>query len=964
MSRYVRSLASGILPRPSFTCAARARVLWIATLLLVLGACGSGGGSSAGTPPPVTTPPSDLQYPVAPTFVVGTAITALTPTVVGEVASYSVSPALPAGLSLSATSGVISGTPTSAVAKTSYTVEATNAGGSTTATVSIVVTNTPTSAPYDLKYPTPPTFVVNTAITPLTPTVVGTVTSYSVSPALPAGLTLSTSSGVISGVPTSVTAAANYTVRASNAAGYTTFGVSIAVVGAPSIAYSSYYSFTANIAAQTISPIVSGAPVTSWAISPALSAGLVFDTTKGTISGTPTVAAAPSIYTVTGSNSAGQSKTAVTLAVAAAPLLDLGHASAVDLIKYANSSLISLDEAGHWELQAYGSGTILASGDSDFACDNCTYPSAYSSYPPIDVAGTTAIDSSSSGIEVRSAVSGQLLTTIPGQFSWSELASDGSYIATGTTEALTVWSTAGTALLTFAGDYSKAIAFSAPGQVQVALGPAGPSVTQTILLPSGSSSVSPTFQGAFTAWFLDGNGFLTRYGNTIWVYSSAAVQQNVVTVTAQGPAGGEGRFFWILSEGSLDIYQVGGSASPVVTTTAYYAVPSGMTLGVFGVNENQLVVIDLSGATPVSTNYTLPPAVSYPTAYAATSASSWVVGDENGITVDGASLGAQPRYLALGHAIIAAGTNYFSVATASGEILYFDSKTDAMLGTVDLQSPSPGTVPTQLSTSTDGTVLAVAVGATPFQGYPLPATNVDVYSLPSGTLVNTFSGVDTLPGGGFSFDMSLSGSGNVIAWTAYESSSACPAQAIAVTGGTPIWCAPTAVPTGPTTVQLSPDGTLLAISAGPALSGTTTSIFPISAPTSAVTVSGWVVGWLDNARLLAEQFATLTTPPSGPGGGQSYLAYEGADIFSSSGANLGSAPIPQIQNFQVVSGDSIYSPQTNTIVSLTTGAPSWISGDAYCYGCDIIAYPAVTTGAITGSQVIFALGHLVLSQPY
>jgi len=49
------------------------------------------------------------------------------------------------------------------------------------------------------------------------------------------------------------------------------------------------------------------------------------------------------------------------------------------------------------------------------------------------------------------------------------------------------------------------------------------------------------------------------------------------------------------------------------------------------------------------------------------------------------------------------------------------------------------------------------------------------------------------------------------------------------------------------------------------------------------------------------------------------LVYAGADIVSSSGTNLGSAQIPQIQSLQVVRCDSIYSPQTNTIFSLTTG---------------------------------------------
>jgi hypothetical protein len=49
------------------------------------------------------TAPSDLKYPTPPTLVVGTKMTSLAPTVVGQVASYKVSPALPAGLSLNPT---------------------------------------------------------------------------------------------------------------------------------------------------------------------------------------------------------------------------------------------------------------------------------------------------------------------------------------------------------------------------------------------------------------------------------------------------------------------------------------------------------------------------------------------------------------------------------------------------------------------------------------------------------------------------------------------------------------------------------------------------------------------------------------------------------------------------------------------------------------------------------------------
>ena len=110
---------------------------------LLLASCGGGGGGGgSGSAPPVTTAPFDLQYPAAPVFVTNTAIAPLTPTVVGEVTSYGVSPALPAGLSLNITTGVISGTPTEVGAKADYTVKATNAAGSTTATVSIAVMTT------------------------------------------------------------------------------------------------------------------------------------------------------------------------------------------------------------------------------------------------------------------------------------------------------------------------------------------------------------------------------------------------------------------------------------------------------------------------------------------------------------------------------------------------------------------------------------------------------------------------------------------------------------------------------------------------------------------------------------------------------------------------------------------------------------------------------------------------------
>src|SRR5437588_389372 len=186
-----------------FTC------IVVATMLV--GGCGGGGGDNSTPMPSGPTPPSALSYQSPETAVVGQSIS-VSPTVTG----YAVSPALPARLSINATTGVISGTPSSVSAQATYTITAYNSGGSTK--FAWVLTVNP-AAPTALSYTTPPPLLVGKGITSLTPTVTGTVTAYAVIPSLPAGLTIDASSGVISGTPSAVTAAATYTVMASNVTG-------------------------------------------------------------------------------------------------------------------------------------------------------------------------------------------------------------------------------------------------------------------------------------------------------------------------------------------------------------------------------------------------------------------------------------------------------------------------------------------------------------------------------------------------------------------------------------------------------------------------------------------------------------------------------------------------------------------------------------------------------------------------
>ena len=89
--------------------------------------------------------PSALRYSSNPaTYIKDTLIPDNTPTSGGgAVTSYAVSPALPAGLTLNTSTGVISGTPTTLAASADYTVTATNTDGSTTAALKLAVVQAP-----------------------------------------------------------------------------------------------------------------------------------------------------------------------------------------------------------------------------------------------------------------------------------------------------------------------------------------------------------------------------------------------------------------------------------------------------------------------------------------------------------------------------------------------------------------------------------------------------------------------------------------------------------------------------------------------------------------------------------------------------------------------------------------------------------------------------------------------------
>jgi len=78
--------------------------------------------------------------------------------------------------------------------------------------------------------------------------------------------------------------------------------------------------FYQGLAIQTQSPAVTGA-VQAYAVSPALPAGLVLDPLLGTLTGTPTALASVANYTVTATNSGGNTTAVLNIAVVAQPTL-------------------------------------------------------------------------------------------------------------------------------------------------------------------------------------------------------------------------------------------------------------------------------------------------------------------------------------------------------------------------------------------------------------------------------------------------------------------------------------------------------------------------------------------------------------------------------------------------------------------------------------------------------------------
>ena len=256
-------------------------------------------------------PPALTYDPATLVATKGVAIADMGPTLTGGAATlgFTAVPLLPAGLTLDATTGLITGTPTAVQAQATYRIDAENHGGVGSTTLAVTVVDVPVLS---LAYAPTATIsaVVGVPIAARTPTTTGgAATAFTVDPLLPAGLTLHPTTGTLAGTPTQVQATStSYTVTASNSAATTAAAVvTLTAVAAGTLVYTSAaLSLLVGVPGTTGVPATNVPEPRSYTVEPALPAGLALDPATGEISGTcsGTVASTAHTVSVFGSGSA------------------------------------------------------------------------------------------------------------------------------------------------------------------------------------------------------------------------------------------------------------------------------------------------------------------------------------------------------------------------------------------------------------------------------------------------------------------------------------------------------------------------------------------------------------------------------------------------------------------------------------------------------------------------------------
>ncbi len=261
------------------------------------------------------------------TFTAGTAGTTTIATSGFPAATFSETGNLPSGVTLNATTGVLSGTPAAGTAGTYViSITATNVLGSITESFTVTVNQLPvvTSA-------STVTFAQGVANT-FTATATGFPTpTFSETGTLPSGVTFNATTGVLSGTPAAGTGGTYaISLKATNAAGSVTQAFTLIVTQAPAVTSANSATWTTGVAG-TFSVTSTGYPTGTITETGALPTGVSFvDNGNGTatLSGTPAAGTGGTyVITITVSNTVSSVSQTFTLTINDAPVITSANAT-------------------------------------------------------------------------------------------------------------------------------------------------------------------------------------------------------------------------------------------------------------------------------------------------------------------------------------------------------------------------------------------------------------------------------------------------------------------------------------------------------------------------------------------------------------------------------------------------------------------------------------------------------------
>ncbi len=230
--------------------------------------------------------------------------------------TYSLSPALPEGLSFDAADRTVSGTPAGTAARTDYTYTAAYGADTVELEFWIEVLDSddlPRAADSLVFHGTisNQTYTKGTAISTLTlPTAGGSGITYTLVGTLPSGLTYNASNRTITGTPTQAAQNSSFTWHATQnwtgSSGYLRFTITVnspLTFGSSTIADQSYHRHFA-ISTLTL-PQATGYGTITYSVSPSLPSGLSFSAANRTITGTPTATLASTNFSYTATEADG-----------------------------------------------------------------------------------------------------------------------------------------------------------------------------------------------------------------------------------------------------------------------------------------------------------------------------------------------------------------------------------------------------------------------------------------------------------------------------------------------------------------------------------------------------------------------------------------------------------------------------------------------------------------------------------